>query len=913
MFIPVSTYRVQLHDQFTFRQLQDILGYLHELGVSTIYASPITTAFKGSMHGYDVTDPLNLNPAIGTEKQLQQIAATLGEYGMSWLQDIVPNHMAYSSSNPWLYDALERGRDSKYYGYFDIITDHPIGLMGERLMAPFLGSTLTECLKKGELKLDYVPTGFIIRYFDKEYPVAVRCYRWIGMVAGDDPPREGRPPGYPPTIPAILEKLERALPADPAEWKATKTDCLRQLADDPEWEDFVAARVAFFNERTDLLETLLQDQPYLLTHYPLASRCINYRRFFTINSLICLRMEQPAVFDAYHTALDRWWREGWIQGLRIDHIDGLAAPKAYLRDIRRLFGDECYVVAEKILTAGEAMPPDWPLQGSTGYDFLATVSQLLTDAGGSRELLDYYCSQVIALPPYPTLVYERKLAFLWQYMVGELDNLLYLLLHLPLLYADSQDRDRLRQALAVWMASFPAYRAYPDEAGGSPADPELYAAASAKALERRSDLDTELRFLAGLCDYTGEDVDRETAEQRLRFLSRLMQFTSPLAAKGIEDTSFYIYNAYIAHCEVGDSPGTAGIQPEEFHRRMEDRQLHQRHSLNATTTHDTKRAEDNRIRLNMLSAMPREWINAVSRWRALNHAQTTRLKDRPAPSANDEYLIYQALLGAFPMDGVVTDEFRERFDGYLIKALREAKTETNHEEPDQEYEKQCSAFAAALLQTDSPFLRDFGPFALDVINRSVPYCLAQVLLKLTCPGVPDIYQGAELWDTSLVDPDNRRPVDFALRSQLLREIEIAARQSLDTLFTVFRSRRNEGAEKLFTLTRALQCRNRLPRVFAEGAYIPVAVEGPWLSFLRNAGNDWILVVVPLVRLGVSLTATLAPQLPEPATLMLRLPDRAPARWMDVFTGAIVTSDDRSLVWPDGPQWPVLLLTGHDNG
>jgi (1->4)-alpha-D-glucan 1-alpha-D-glucosylmutase len=898
MLTPISTYRLQLHEKFTLHDLDAVLEYLHVLGISTIYAAPITTAVKGSNHGYDVIDPLRLNPEIGTEAQLAGLAARLKAYGMTWLQDIVPNHMAYDTRNHWLYDVLERGPYSQYYHYFDIITDHPVELLGDKLMAPFLGATLTECLQKGELTLQFTAAGFVIRYYNDDYPVSARLYRWICTVAD----------GYQTGMSMALDALEQALPADPHTWTIAKTQWLQQMNTYAAWSDFVSARLQFFNQRIHLLESLLQNQHYVLTHHRLASSHINYRRFFTINNLICLRMEDADVFREYHSAIYRWYNNGWIHGLRIDHIDGLADPRQYLQSLKALMGEESYIVAEKILTGEEQMPASWPIAGSTGYDFLAMAGQLLTDADGSRELLDFYSREVIDLPPYPTIVYERKLNFLHRYMGGELDNLMDLLTSLPLLHAATQDKQRLKQALATWMASFPVYRAYPDATGGSPEDAGLFSMTLSRARTRRPDLLAELNFLGDLCACT--------ATQQLDFLTRLMQFTGPLAAKGIEDTTFYVYNPYIAHCEVGDTPAIAGITPSDFHRSMQDRRQKQRYSLNATTTHDTKRGEDSRIRLSFLSALPQEWINAVIRWRQLNAPYVREVKGRPAPSPNDEYLIYQALLGGFPADGIVTDTFRERFARYLTKALREAKTETNYDDPDEAYERQCQVFATALLKPGSRFLEEFVPFARTVIRRSAVYSLSLLLIKLTAPGIPDIYQGAELWEESFVDPDNRRLVDFSLRKALLQQLRTAAAQGNTALFDFLRNRRDEGVEKLFTLYRTLEYRNSRPELFSEGAYVPLPCEEPWLAFLRHHRDHWALIAVPLIRYGV----------PAPTSLYLPLPPEAPTRWVDRFTGESVEtssagdtreSNGSVLRWPElftagtgeNAPWPVILLSG----
>jgi (1->4)-alpha-D-glucan 1-alpha-D-glucosylmutase len=895
MLIPTCTYRIQLNKDFTLRHLKGILDYLHELGVSTVYASPITTATKGSMHGYDTTDPLTLNAEIGTEEEWQQVSMHLRRYGMDWLQDIVPNHMAWHSSNPWLFDVLERGRDSGYYSWFDIILDHPVPLPGDKLMAPFLGSTLTECLQKAELSVHFTSSGFVIRYYDQEYPVAAQLYRWICTVA------DGHPSGLLP----ILDTFEEAIPDDPDNWKTAKQKCLRQLSAISGWPAFVTTRTAFINKRINLLQSLLQNQHYVLTHATLAASHINYRRFFAVNSLICLSMERPAVFEAYHATIYRWYREGRINGFRIDHIDGLAEPQAYLQKLTGLFGKDCYIVAEKILSQQEAMPPGWPIAGSTGYDFLAAAGQLLTDADGSRELLNFYKEQIAPLPAYDDLVFERKLGFLRRNMGGELDNLFVLLMRLP--QAAVMDEDRLKQALAVWMSSFPVYRAYPDENGGSPADGPVFRTSLSRSQARRPDMIAEFAFFATLLPEVQAVASSWLPEAQapanisLPFITRLMQFTGPLAAKGIEDTTFYIYNPYIAHCEVGDTPGIAGTDTGEFHRKMQDRQAHQRYALNATSTHDTKRGEDSRMRLSVLSARPAEFTNAVTHWFQLNESHTAVVGGRRAPSANDEYLIYQAMLGSFPTDGFVTDSFRGRFAAYLTKALREADTETSYQKPDLAYEQQCQAFATALLLEDSPFLAEFIPFSHSMIRQSAAYSLSLLLLKLTAPGIPDIYQGSELWETSLVDPDNRRPVDFILRASLLRQLKSTARDP-NKLFAFIRNNQAAGAEKLFTLWRTLECRNRFPRLFAEGDYIPVPTHGPILSYCRRHDDQWILVAIPLIRYGSA----------QITRRCLSLPPEAPSQWMDVFTGAGFPANGSTLSWPDdATAWPVLLLTGHN--
>jgi (1->4)-alpha-D-glucan 1-alpha-D-glucosylmutase len=886
MRIPSSTYRIQLHAGFTFRKLASILDYLHELGISTIYAAPITKAIQGSQHGYDATDPLSINPEIGTEEELRHLHSLLDKYGMSWLQDIVPNHMAFTDSNPWLYDLLERGKDSEYFSFFDIDTESSDELVGDKLMAPFLGSTLTECLQKGELTLDFTDRGFIIRYYENTYPVAISLYAWIATITE----------GCPPALLALFLEAEQTARSWSGNWTNARKKVFSDIYSNDEFRSFLHGRVNFFNRQPPLLASLAGSQHYILTHAHLAASRINYRRFFTVNSLICLRMEDETVFNAWHERIHTWYRNGFIQGLRVDHIDGLAEPRKYVDRLRQRFGDDCFIIAEKILEEGEQLPANWQLQGMTGYEFLSPASQVLTDPDGSRDLRTFYNEHITATPSYEDLVFRQKYHFLLTNMGGELDNLLRLLYSLPQLGAESHDQDRMRTALALLLSSFPVYRLYPEDTPFPPASRAILAMAFARSREKGRQSTPELSFLEGL-------FERHDA-QHLRFQTRFMQFTSPLAAKGIEDTTFYIYHPYIAHNEVGDTPAIAGIPPESFHQKMTERRRTLPFSLNATSTHDTKRGEDSRIRLNILSAIPDQWIASVKKWRAINHSLISRIaehpvigaSDRSSPTPNDEYLIYQALLGGFPEDLVVTDNFRRRFHDYLTKALREGNTNTGYIHPDEPYENRCHAFVTAILEPESPFLEDFIPFAWQIIRQSFTFSLSQLLIKLTAPGIPDIYQGSELWELSFVDPDNRRPVDFALRASLLKEIKEEEARGPGAVLAFVLANRKKGAGKLFTIFRTLAYRNAHPELFTAGDYIPVTATGPVLSFLRRHKNEWALIIVPLVRRDS----------PPPATFSLSLPPGAPSSWTNIFTGEGCLQDK---IGSTLEKFPIALLTG----
>jgi len=779
-----STYRIQLHKDFNFKNLKGILNYLHELGISTLYASPITRAIKGSQHGYDVTDPESLSPEIGTEKEMEEVSLLLKKYKMTWVQDIVPNHMAFETSNPWIRDVLEKGQESSYYTFFDI-EPHPSDLLGNKLMLPFLGNTLTECIQKKEIKLDVAGGRFIIRYYHQEYPISASSEEWIHSIRPDSP--------------------------------------AEQIA-------------AFFNERPPLLKELLDQQHYVLTHAHLAASHINYRRFFTINSLICLRMEDEKVFEAYHKQIRCWYKKGIIQGLRLDHIDGLASPRQYVQQLRQSFGEDCYIVAEKILAQDEPLPADWPLQGTTGYEFLGMTDQLLTDMDGFQQLKNFYREHIVPdMPEYKDLVFEKKHHYLLTYMGGELDNLVHRAA------APEADRVSFRNALAVFMSSFPVYRLYLEP--GSP------------------------------------------------FLSRVMQFTGPLAAKGVEDTVFYVYNPLISRNEVGDSPAINSLTSQEFHNKMIHRRQSTPLSLNAGTTHDTKRGEDSRLRLCWLSAIPDEWIATVTRWREMNK--------HIAPFPNDEYFIYQSLIGGFPPDMVLTGQFRQRFHDMLTKALREAKTTTNWDSPNEAYEKKCHDFVDAILNTESPFMEDFFPFVFKCIKQGARYSLAQLLLRLTAPGIPDIYQGAECWDISFVDPDNRRPVDYTLRIQLLQQIKQAEKHGYAAVLELVSEQERRGIGKLYTIYKTLAYRNAYPAVFTEGDYIPVDIPGAHLAYIRRKDQRWTLIVIPLIRIVNDSVEQLS----------IILPAGAPTRWINIFTGDIFHKENFRLDLKGLlNKFPIAMLT-----
>lgn len=866
MYFPSSTYRIQLNSNYTLSQLKNIIGYLNKLGISTIYAAPITTAMKGSTHGYDVCDPDVLNNEIGTEKELEEIAEQLNEYGMGWLQDIVPNHMAFLTNNKRLTDVLERGEKSPYYNYFDINWKHPDPVYNGKVMVPFLGKDADEAIDAGEIKLVYADNGLQLACFDEHYPVAVYSYAFVFSLLDNEELDD-----FADTL--FIEE-EAAL----EQWNAHKIEWLQKLE---AYKETVQQAVDKVNADKGLLRKLLSRQHYVFTWYMITKSKINFRRFFTVNQLICLRMEDEFVFDDYHKFVHGLYEKGLLQGVRIDHIDGLYAPQKYVQQLRELFGKDCYIIAEKILEYNEDIARDWDLQGTSGYEFLSFANQLLTNKTGSEKLLSFYKELVPGTKPYDQLVFEKKLSFLQEQMGGELENLLELIKELQLNENEVISEDELRKTLSVLMACFPVYRIYPTE---YPLDKTAVPLVN-KAFERaEAHVENETAALIFFKKIFFADGTNADDDKRLLFLKRLMQFTGPLAAKGVEDTTFFVYNPLISHNEVGEAPSALGVTVNDFHAKMQSRLLNNPNSLNASSTHDTKRGEDGRMRINALAEMPGEWIQAVNNWRQANTPYITLVDSKPAPSTNDEYFIYQSLIGSFPEDLQVTQEYIDRSLAFIEKALREAKVETTYDEPNAGYEKACKDFIVSVLNKEHNFLQSFVPFLEKIIAIASVYSLAQVIVKSTAPGIPDVYQGCEFWDLSYVDPDNRRPVNYEYRVNALNEIEAAEKQSADAALQLVQKHQKEGWEKLFVTYKILNYRNANNELFLHGKYLPITGNDNVVAYARKLDDKWALVILPINIKSINDAAgTLLGNIAW-SDFTLTLPTGAPPKWTNIFTG-----------------------------
>jgi len=839
---PVTTYRFQFHKEFTFVDFEQVIPYLQKLGVSTVYASPIFEATPGSTHGYDGVNPHRINPEIGTEEQLREYTRLLKESGINWLQDIVPNHMAFHPHNPWLMDVLEKGPQSEYAKFFDIAWNNQ--LLHGRIMVPFLGSTLEEVVKNGELKVAYDETQqrLVLKYYDSAYPLGFHSYENIL--------RAGQPSQAIQQALQTLDSLHGV--EDAAAYSIGFHDFLKSLAGlmkNEAVKTSVEKSLAEINNNPERLQQIADEQSYRLCSWQETDYQINYRRFFTVNGLLCLNIQDPEVFRTYHEYIKALQAEGVFQGVRIDHIDGLFNPSDYLDDLRYLMGEETYIVVEKILEPGEDIPHTWPIQGATGYEFLAAVNNVFTDKKAEAAFTQFYHQLVGEGAEVQEQIYEKKAYILKEHMGGELNNLYSLFLELNLLDENelsSVDPDVLKQAIGEFLVQCPVYRYY---GNALPLD-ETEKTEVKKIFERIRNGKPELSAAADLLQSTLIDKAQngyiDYNQRATRFYQRWMQFSGPLMAKGVEDTLMYTYNRFVGHNEVGDSPEAFGYNNlEEFHHAMWQRQKNWPLAINTTSTHDTKRGEDVRTRLNVLTDLPEEWLAKVQEWQKLS----ADLKQENQPDVNDEYFIYQTLLGAYPMPGQDKDNFGQRMEEYLQKALREAKVNSNWTTPNEAYEKATKDFATKLQDKSSLFWESFEPFYRKVADFGIVNSLAQVLLKFTCPGVPDTYQGTELWDFSLVDPDNRRDIDYEKRFRYLEELDEYDLNRYDRLWEELWQTRSDARIKLWLTRNLLIERRNNADLFAKGDYIPLMVEGEYseyiLAFARKHLRTWYITVVPL--------------------------------------------------------------------
>lgn len=870
---PISTYRLQFHKDFTFVDFEKIIPYLQKLGVSTIYASPIFEATPGSVHGYDGVNPHRINPEIGTEEQLRNITKQLKKHGINWLQDIVPNHMAFHSNNEWLMDVLEKGPQSLYASFFDVAWNSNI--YHGRIMVPFLGSPLEDVINNNELTVAYEKQRFVLKYYDSTYPLQPKTYATILQAASDEPLQAVQ------QLIAQVPKMEDEKTLA-EQWNEFRLQ-LDALMKNDAVKTYINKCIEAINRKPDQLKQITEEQSYRLCHHIETDHQINYRRFFTVNGLICLNIHINEVFERYHEVINKLVDDGVFDGLRIDHIDGLYDPTKYLKQLRELVGEETYIVVEKILEHGEALPTNWPIQGNTGYDFLSMVNNLFTNRRSQKSFSEFYGKLTNNHTSIHQQLHNKKEYILYHHMGGELENLYQLFMQSNLVAAKDYSCMRtedIKTAIGEFLIQCPVYRYYANALPLQQKEADDVQDIFNRVRQSRQDLTPAVELLEKVLLHKLHEHDEAYNKNALHFYQRCMQFTGPLMAKGVEDTLMYTYNRFIDHNEVGDSPEAFGSSVKEFHQQMQERQQQWPLTINTTSTHDTKRGEGVRARLNVLTEMTDEWISHVEEWMKMN----ANLKKNCAPDANDEYFIYQTLIGVYPMPGQDDDNIQQRIEEYLQKALREAKTHSNWTTPNTEYEEATKAFATSLLDTQRPFWKSFITCQQKVAGFGMINSLSQVLLKFTCPGVPDVYQGTELWDLSLVDPDNRRAVDYERRIQYLDKIESA--NAKDGLIKELWHNRYNAQIKLWLVHALMNKRKQNADVFAYGEYIPLQVEGEYrkhiIAFARRHKNDWYVVAAPLNTSQLCKDQNTEMLQVDWKDTRIVLPQQAPTSWQNVL-------------------------------
>jgi (1->4)-alpha-D-glucan 1-alpha-D-glucosylmutase len=836
--IPRATYRLQFSRDFGFADAERIVPYLARLGISHIYCSPLLKARPGSTHGYDIVDHNAFNPEIGDRAGFERLAATLAAHDMGIVLDIVPNHMGVGPDNAWWMDVLEHGEASRYADFFDIDWRPLKAELRDRILLPVLGDHYGRVLESGELRLafDSATGGFAAHYHDHRFPLDPRTYPMIFAQ-----PVESR---LDDVLAAARRLTERgAMPPGEVERRAQQGTAVKQslaalAAGDDSIRGQIAMAVAAANTApTERLHALLERQAWRLAYWRTAADEINYRRFFDVNELAGLRQENPQVFEATHALIVELVANGLVQGLRVDHPDGLNDPRDYLRRLVAALGGEIegrapiFLVVEKVLASYERLPDDWPVHGTTGYDFLNALNGLFVQAPAERVLTRLYERFVQGPHDFDREVEQCKKLVMRSALASELRVLAAALNRLS--EADARTRDftlhGLRDALTEVAACFPVYRTYVTADGATPDDRRYVEWAVAQARRRSLAADVSIfdfvqRMLL-LDDVT--QLPAKARREAIAFATRFQQYTAPLMAKGLEDTAFYRYHRLVSLNEVGGNPRRFGLSVAAFHHMNEERARSFPHALLASSTHDTKRSEDVRMRINVLSELLLEWKTRIARWNRLNRRRKRRLADGTRwPDREIEYLLYQTLVGAWPDEGLAPagmPAFRARIETYLIKAAREAKVHTSWLNPDSDYEGALTDYVRALLPDDpqGPFLADFQPFAARVARLGALNSLSQTLLKLTCPGVPDFYQGTELIDLSLVDPDNRRPVDYAHRAALLDEVSDIGGERATALL----ASPEDGRAKLYLVSRLLAFRRAHAALFRDGRYVPLTLQG----------------------------------------------------------------------------------------
>lgn len=879
--IPTCTYRLQFNRRFTFAKAREIVAYLRELGVSDVYASPYFQASPDSLHGYDITNHNKLNTAIGSRAEYDAWVARLHAHAIGQVLDFVPNHVGIADDrNAWWMDVLENGPSSQYARYFDIEWQPLKTDLRNKVLLPILGDQYGRVLERGELKVGFEEGTFYVLCGERRLPIAPGTYRYILEVALENLAEYKDDLFYAElqSILTALEYLPKRTETDPKriaerarEKEIIKRRLERRCAEAPQVQQAIEKALAQINGNPgdprsfDKLDELLNAQSYRLAFWRVAAEEINYRRFFDVNDLAAIRAELPKVFDAIHRLVFELMSTGAVTGLRIDHPDGLYLPREYFVKLQQRSakalgialprdGRAIYMLAEKILTGSETLRKEWPVHGTTGYDFANQVTQLLVESSAEAAITRTFHRFIGHSIPFGHLLYAKKLLVMKLALANDVDvlgNLLDRLSERSRWYRDFT-LEALSRTVRETIACFPVYRTYVES--GQPVseeDKQIVERAIAAAKRRNPAMEESIfNFLRDvLLLRAPQDLDVDGRAAHAQFVLKFQQTTGPVMAKGLEDTVFYIYNRLSALNEVGGEPQQFGIGVDIFHERNLDRQRDWPATLLATSTHDTKRSEDVRARIVAISEIPELWRRSLRRWSSANRRWKRMVNDLEAPDANEEYLLYQTLLGTWPMQANGEPEtlpspgYVERIQAYMTKALKEAKINTSWIQPNEEWDAAMHDFIAKILASPprNRFLPNFLPVAKEINRLGAINSLSQTLLKLTSPGVPDIYQGTEIWDYSLVDPDNRRPVDYDLRRKLMKSMASSAPGELMQTWP-------DGRIKLFLTKQILGLRREHVELFERGEYTPLSATGTFaeccVSFVRRINDDWIIVIAP---------------------------------------------------------------------
>ena len=919
--VPSSTYRIQLNQGFRFSDALRILDYLHDLGITDLYLSPVLASRKGSNHGYDVIDPTRVDPELGSEEEFTLLQTELQNRGMGLLLDIVPNHMAASAENPWWMDLLENGSQSAFAAYFDVDWNSSAPGLHGRILLPTLGRPFGEALESGELKLVYNDGRFFIQYFELLFPVSPRSYysilnqgvRTLKEALGEE---NAAYQEYSGILASTLElargdrRVENA--AERRMRFESARDRLRSLANaSAEVARLLKENIAEINGREGdpasfgRMQRLLAEQNYKLAFWQNLNETINYRRFFTIADLVGVRVEDPIVFEATHGYILRLVARNPAAGLRIDHIDGLRDPLGYLNRLQeRLATDETksespsYVIVEKILAPGEDLPEDWPVSGTTGYDYTNQANGVFVHPDGLRQIEEIYSQFIGRRQDFADVLYQKKKLVMSTLLGVEMRTLGRYLAEIAALdrYARELDRGRLMEALVEVTACMSVYRTYTRNMDLRPQEMQYIEEAVGQARVRASHLSP------GYFNFVREvllllnppHVLPDQREMRLAFVTRWQQLTGPIVAKGFEDTALYVYHPLLSQNEVGGNPRADAVpRREDFYKFLEARQQKWPGTLDATSTHDTKRSEDVRARLNVLSEMPDEWEQHLKRWWALNSKHKVNIAGQVTPENNEEYFFYQTLLGVWPLDQEAFPNLLQRVQEHLLKATREAMVHTRWTRPNQQHEDALQNFAARVLSAENrEFLEDFKEFQEKVAYYGMLNGLSQTLLKIASPGVADIYQGSELWDLRLVDPDNRGQIDFARRAAALKGIMSAEAAAAGRPLRDLVAHWQDGRIKMHLISKALGFRRAHPDLFHEAEFVPLQTAGCHapnvIAFIRKGARGSVLVAIPRWLSQIRRTN----QQFDWCDTRLILPAGSAMAWTDILAGDSVAAQNR---------------------